>query len=74
MYYKRHLLNVVTHILAEKIMNIITIKDSCSPRIIYPTILKLCLEGNCEPVYFGDQYVIEFGTGKIFLDYAAQLI
>ena len=36
--------------------------DLVSPRIIDPDILKLCCEGNYEPLYVCDKYVIVFGT------------
>ena len=62
-HYKRDSSNVITQILAE-ITNILTIKDSCAPIIIYPDILKLNPEGNHEPLYACDKSVITFGTRK----------
>ena len=48
----------------EKIINNLTIKDSCDTRIIDPEILKLLPEGNYEPLYVCDQYAITFVTRK----------
>ena len=63
--YKRDSFNVIPKILYEKIMNNFTIKASSYPRIVDPVILKLCPEGNYEPLTVCNKYVIKFGTGKI---------
>ena len=48
--------------LAEEIINNITIKASSAPKIIDISVFKLCPEGNCEPLYFCDKYLITFRT------------
>ena len=66
---KRYSFNVITQILAIKIIYNITIKDSCALRIIDPAILKLCIVENYEPLYVCDQYVIKFGTRKYIIGF-----
>ena len=72
--YKRYYLNFITQILAKRINNYTTIKDSCATRIIDPAFLKLCTEGNSEPLYVCDKYVIKFGTGKTLFYYTIHIM
>ena len=46
-------------------MNDLTIKTSIYPMIIDTVVLNIFPEGNYEPLYVCDQYVITFGTVKI---------
>ena len=59
-YYKINSFNDINQILADKIINDLTIKSYYSPRIIDPYILKLFPEGNHEPLYVYHNYVITF--------------
>ena len=55
--------------MAGKIIYDITINMSFYPRIVDPIILKLCPEGNYEPLYVCNQYTITFGTRKRLLGF-----
>ena len=57
-HYKINPFNGITQILAEKILNDITIKSYYYPRITDPYILKLFPVGKYEPLYFYHKYVI----------------
>ena len=63
-YYKRDSFNVIRHILAEKIINNITIEAYYYPKILDPAILFIFIEVNYEPIYDCDQDVIKFGNRK----------
>ena len=63
-HYKIYPFNVIPQILADKIINNLTIRASCSHRIIYHANSKLFPEENYETLYVCDQYVIKFGKRK----------
>ena len=56
--------DVITQILANKIIKYITIKASFATRVVDPNILKLCPEEIHEPIFVCDQYVTTFVTRK----------
>ena len=60
--------------MAEKIINNLKIKAYCAHIIIDPCIIKLCPRVSYEPIYVCDNCVIIFGTGKICLGYATQIM
>ena len=62
--YKGYSFNVIPLILAEGIINYLTIKASIDPIIIDPVILNIFTEGGYEPLYVCDKSVITFGTRK----------
>ena len=66
---KRYSFSVIYQIFAEKIINNITIKASCDPRIVDHDILKPFRKVNYETLYVCDQYVITFGTIKVILGF-----
>ena len=55
--YKGYSFNVIPLILAEGIINYLTIKASIDPIIIDPVILNIFTEGGYEPLYVCDKYV-----------------
>ena len=65
---------VILQILDEKMVNNLTTKAYCAPRIIYSAIFKLFTEGSYEPLYVCDKNVIIFGTRKILLDSITHLM
>ena len=63
-HHKRYSSNVITQILADKIINNLTINASCATKRIDTAILNLCTEGNRKPLCVCDQYEITFETRK----------
>ena len=72
-HYKKDSFNVIPQILSEKTINNLTIKSSCAPKIIDPTIFFKNHEGYCGPLCFCVKNVITFGKRKI-LNYTTHLM
>ena len=68
LHYKRYSFNNIPQILAEKIMNKLTIKDYFDSRIVDTAILKISPEGKYEPLVVWDRYIITFLPIKPFED------
>ena len=60
-HFKRYSSNVIPQILAEKIIDDLTINYSIDARTIYTAIVNIFPEDNYKPIFVLDQYFITFG-------------
>ena len=71
---KIDLFNVIPQVLAEKIINNLTIMSYIAPRIIDPSNLNIYTEVNYEALYGWSQSVVKFGTKKRILQHISCII